>query len=107
MFQVIYIREAHPADSARAAGEWSKVNEPETLAKRIEVAKKCRDETKMGIPVAVDDMDDTAAMLYDGYPDRLYIVTPDGKVAYNGAKGPRGFKPDEMVKKLEAILAAE
>ena len=102
---MIYIREAHPADSSRAAGEWSKVNEPETLEKRIEVAKKCRDELSMDIPVAVDDMDDTAAKTYDGYPDRLYIVTPDGKVAYNGAKGPRGFKPAEMVKKLETLIA--
>ena len=102
---MVYIREAHPADSPRAAGKWSKVNEPETLEQRIEVAKKCAEELDLGIPVAVDDMEDTAAKTYDGYPDRLYIVTKDGKVAYNGAKGPRGFKPDEMVQRLEEILA--
>ena len=31
-------------------------------------------------------------------------VTADAKIAYRGARGPRGFDPDEMEKALEKIL---
>ena len=45
-------------------------------------------------------MKNATATAYNAMPDRLFVVGIDGKIAYRGARGPRGFKPDE----LEAYL---
>ena len=36
--------------------------------------------------------------------DSLYLVGKDGKVGYQGAPGPRGFKPDELEDQLKKLL---
>jgi len=41
---------------------------------------------------------------YAGWPDRLYVIDGDGKIAYKGAPGPRGFKPDEIPAVLDKLL---
>ena len=56
------------------------------------------------MPMLIDDMKDSTAKNYGGYPDRLYLVGKDGKVVYQGGPGPRGFKPDELEAHLEKIL---
>ncbi len=58
----------------------------------------------MTIPLLVDDISDTVAKAYSAMPDRLFILGADGKIAYAGARGPRGFLPDEMEKALKTIL---
>ena len=100
---VIYIREAHPADSPRAR-PGSKVNDPETFDERKEVARACAEELDMGIPFVIDDMTDSTAKAYDAFPDRLFIVGADGKVAYQGGRGPKGFKVDEMKEQLRKLV---
>lgn len=57
------------------------------------------------MPVLVDDMQDTAALAFHAMPDRLYVIGADGRIAYRGARGPKGFDPDEMEKALGALLA--
>ncbi len=49
-------------------------------------------------------MENTAARAYGGWPDRLYIVDKDGKIAFHGAPGPWGFKPEDMEMALIAEL---
>ncbi len=56
------------------------------------------------MPVVVDDMKNSAAKAFAAHPDRLFILTTDGKIAYRGARGPRGFKVDEMAERLEKLL---
>ena len=56
------------------------------------------------MPMLIDDMKDSTAKSYGGYPDRLYLIGKDGKVLYQGAPGPRGFKPDELEEELKGIL---
>lgn len=53
------------------------------------------------IPSLLDNIDDKTGIDYAGHPDRLYLVGKDGKIAFAGEKGPRGFKPDLLE---EAIL---
>ena len=38
-----------------------------------------------------------------GWPDRLYLVAADGRIAWKGDPGPKGFKPAE----LEAAIVKE
>ncbi len=45
------------------------------------------------MPFLVDDMKDTASRLYQGWPDRVYLVRSDGTLAIAGRRGPWGFRP--------------
>jgi hypothetical protein len=104
---VIYIREAHAADSPRARSTMSQdVFDPATFEEREDVARRAAKELEMGIPFAIDGMDDAVAKAYDAHPDRLYIVGADGNVAYQGGRGPKGFSVDAMEKRLTEILEA-
>lgn len=51
-------------------------------------------------------MENAAERAYGAWPDRLYLVDTAGKIAYRGAPGPRGFKPEELEAALKALLPA-
>ena len=98
-FYVVYIREAHALDSRSPMGGDGVpiVEDPVSLLERKEVAKVCM--TKLSLepmPALVDDMDDSVNTAYAAWPDRLYLIGRDGRVAYHGGRGPFGFTPDEL-----------
>jgi len=105
-FFVVYIREAHALDSRSPLGGGGMpiVEDPVSILERRGVAKVCM--TKLALepmPALVDDMDDSVNEAYDAWPDRLYLVGRDGRIAYHGGRGPFGFEPDD----LEAAIRAE
>lgn len=93
-FFVIYCREAHAVDSARPAR--IAVEQPVSTEERRKVANDFLDEMDLDIPALLDNIDDKTGTDYAGHPDRLYLVGKDGKIAYAGDRGPRGFEPDEL-----------
>lgn len=93
-FLFIYTREAHAADSSRPA--MKEVEQPISTEERRGVAAEFLDEMKLEIPAVLDNIDDKTSSDYASLPDRLYLVGKDGKIAYAGEKGPRGFKIDEL-----------
>lgn len=56
------------------------------------------------MPLVVDTIDDRVGHAYSGMPDRLYIVDRRGHVAYQGGRGPFGFKPAELEQSLLMVL---
>jgi hypothetical protein len=111
-FYLVYIREAHPSDGRRpaivldpATGEPLDIEQPKTFDRRQEVAQGCKEALSLTIPMVVDDMQDTVAKAYNAHPDRLFILSADGKVAYRGNRGPRGFDVDGMEEALVKLLA--
>ena len=52
------------------------------------------------IPTLVDDILDNTAKSYAALPDRLFLVGKNGKLAYVGGRGPRGFKVEELAKAI-------
>lgn len=58
----------------------------------------------MSIPLVVDGIDNQVETHYSGFPDRLYVVDRDGKVAYKAGRGPFGFIPGEMEQSLIMLL---
>ncbi|MBI4563759.1 MAG: deiodinase [Planctomycetes bacterium] len=106
-FFVVYIREAHPVDGWRVPQndrQGIEVDEPVTEKEREDVASKCARALKLSIPFLIDDMKNTAQQAYAGWPDRLYVIDTEGKVAYRGDPGPRGFKPAEAEAALKKLL---
>ena len=60
--------------------------------------------TAVRLPTLVDDLDDEVARRYGAWPDRLYLIGRDGRVAYQGGEGPSGFEPAELEAAIEQEL---
>jgi hypothetical protein len=107
-FFVVYIREAHPEDgwvleTNRRAD--IRIADPATDEERTGVAEQCVLRLHIDLPVLVDRADNAVASAYGGWPDRLYLVGRDGRIAFQGDDGPFGFKPPELEKAIRAELA--
>ena len=89
-FLVIYIREAHPIDGWDM-GSTYRINDPQTIKERRKVAGMCETGLQYGIRTYVDEMDDAVMTAYAAWPERLYLVGQDGRIAYAGGPGPFGF----------------
>ncbi|MFN9718593.1 MAG: deiodinase family protein [Planctomycetota bacterium] len=106
-FLFIYVREAHPTDGwAMKSNEnvGVAVAQPTTYHERSAVAEQCAAKLKPSIPLLVDDIEDTVGNAYSGMPARLYVIDPEGKVAYKSGRGPFGFKPEEMEQALLMLM---
>lgn len=105
-FYVVYIKEAHPEDGWVLDANREQaiaIADPVSLDERAEVAEACALRLKIRMPVLLDGPGNEVASRYGGWPDRLYLVSRDGRVAFQGAEGPFGFHPEE----LEAAIGAE
>ena len=98
------MREAHPIDGAMPGFE-QLVEDPVTDAERLHVAGSCMDDLGLTMPALVDGVDDAVCRAYGGWPDRLYLVGKDGRIAYAGAEGPRGFDVEGWGKAIAAERA--
>ena len=67
------------------------------------MAQTCVVRMRIGMPVLIDGIDNAVASAYGGWPDRLYLIGRDGRIAFQGGQGPFGFKPND----LEAAIRAE
>ena len=106
-FFIVYIREAHPEDGwvlADNRREEIALVDPVSLEERAAAAEACALRLETRIPILLDDVDDAVASAYGGWPDRLYLIGRDGRVAYQGGEGPFGFKPEELAHALEVEL---
>ena len=103
----MYVREAHAIDSSwpMGGGRHPIVEDPVTQEERNGVAAVCMTRLALDpIPALVDDMDDTVNEAYQAWPDRLFLVGTSGDVAYQGGRGPFGFKPAELEEAIRAEL---
>jgi hypothetical protein len=106
-FLVVYIREAHPEDGwvlMDNRREGIAIADPASAEERAGAATACAARLRTRIPVAVDGLDDAVARAYGGWPDRLYLIGRDGRVAFQGGEGPFGFDPDELAAAIDIEL---
>jgi type I thyroxine 5'-deiodinase len=75
----------------------------QTFDDRDSAANACVVKLGIKIPALVDDINDTTEVAYTGWPDRLYVIDRDGRIAYKSQPGPYGFKPPEVEKTLEGL----
>jgi hypothetical protein len=103
----VYIEEAHASDSWQMA-----VNEREnvvfathrTFDDRAEVGAVCVKDLKVELPMVVDEIDNRTERAYTAWPDRLYVIDAEGRIAYKSAAGPFGFKVDPVERALQALV---
>jgi hypothetical protein len=108
-FYAVYIREAHPLDGWRMKSNdraGIKFKQPRSIAERTEVAGRCSSALKITMPLLVDKLDNGVSEAYSAFPDRLYVIDRDGRVAYKAGRGPFGFEPRDMETELVLALLA-
>lgn len=89
-FYLIYIREAHPTDGRAIPGNAFQVKSPATVKERQAIAKKFAERLDVSIPILVDTIEDDVEKAYAGWPNRMYLLDAEGKIADKGSAGPGG-----------------
>ena len=108
-FFVVYIREAHPSDIWQMAvnvREEVVYQSPQNADDRVNLAGTCVRKLGIEMPALVDGFDNATDAAYSGWPDRLYVIGADGRIAYKSAPGPFGFKPDDMERVLRELVGS-
>ena len=95
-FYMVYIQEAHPSDGWVVRNNVQagiSVAKAVNFSERASVAKTCAATLKLPMSTLVDTIDNVVNYKYSAWPDRIYVVDVQGRIAVQAAHGPRGFKP--------------
>jgi type I thyroxine 5'-deiodinase len=104
---VVYITEAHPSDVWQME---SNVKDkvvfasPKTEEERAFVAGSCVRKLGIEFPAVLDEFGNSTETAYTGWPDRMYLIDSQGRIAYKSKPGPFGFKPDQLEMALSRTL---
>jgi Iodothyronine deiodinase len=107
---VVYITEAHPSDVWQMQ---SNVKDsvvfasPKNEEERAYVAGACVRKLGIKIPAVLDEFGNSTEAAYTGWPDRLYLIDAQGRVAYKSKPGPFGFHPDDLRAALVKVLGSQ
>ena len=102
-FYIVYILEAHASDIWQMPSNVSQhvvFASPRNLDERYGVASSCVRDLHLSIPALIDNFDNPTETAYTGWPDRLYLIGPDGRVAFKTAPGPFGFNSEGLEAEL-------
>jgi type I thyroxine 5'-deiodinase len=106
---VVYIQEAHPSDGWQMASN-VKSNvvfaSPKSFEERTAVADVCVRKLAIQIPALIDDIQNSTEAAYTGWPDRLYVIDREGRIAYKSAPGPFGFKLEGVQESFQRLVPA-
>ncbi len=104
----MYILEAHPTDvwqSESNIKEKIVFASPKDYQEREVVAGGCVRKLGIKFPAVLDGFDNSTEKAYTGWPDRIYLIDKQGRIAYKSKPGPFGFKPEELEVALKDIAA--
>ena len=109
-FLAVYISEAHPSDIWQMQSNLrDKVvfASPKNQAERAEIAGICVRRLHMEFPAVLDEFGNSTEQAYTGWPDRIYLLDSQGRIAYKSKAGPFGFKPDALANALTQMPLAK
>lgn len=108
-FHAVYIQEAHPSDIWQMGSnvrEGVVFRDPQSEAERTGVAESCVRKLGIRFPALIDGIDNTVERQYTGWPDRLYLIDREGRVAFKSEPGPFGFHPANLETALRGVLGS-
>lgn len=91
---LVYIEEAHPSDGWTSTDAPYQIPRHRCLEDRLSAARLMRQEAPC-CPVVVDGMENSSNAAYGAYFDRLYVLH-EGKIVYQGGRGPEGYRITEL-----------
>jgi len=77
---------------------------PKTEEERAFVAGACVRKLGIEFPAVLDEFGNSTERAYTGWPDRIYLIDQQGRIAYKSKPGPFGFKPDQLAMALSRAL---
>ncbi len=107
-FLYVYIKEAHPEDEWQMGSneeEGVVYRQPKTLEERRALAQEFIATMDVETTTLVDDIQNTANACYAAWPERIYVIDTEGRIAYKGGIGPFLFDPEELGDFLEGMVA--
>lgn len=106
----MYITEAHPSDVWQMQSNIKDqvvFASPKDEEERAFIAGACVRKLGLKLPAVLDEFGNSTERAYTGWPDRLYLIDTQGKVAYKSKPGPFGFKPDDLAAALSRVAAPQ
>ena len=106
-FYAVYIREAHTTDvwqDPDNVDDHVIFASPKDFDERSEMGKICVVKLGIKFPAVIDNFDNGTERNYTGWPDRLYVIDRDGRIAYKSGPGPFGFHPAGVQQTLEKLV---
>ncbi len=104
---MVYIREAHTSDVWQDPDNLDDnvvFASPKNFAARAEMGQMCVVKLGIHFPAVVDSFDNATERNYTGWPDRLYVIDRDGRVACKAQPGPFGFRPEGVANTLQELV---
>lgn len=104
---MVYIQEAHPSDLWQLPSNVEDevvFSSPKTFEERVSVATACVRDLGIEFPALLDKIEDSTEKAYTGWPDRLYVIDREGRVAFKSDPGPYGFDPAAMEEILKQVV---
>lgn len=104
---MVYISEAHPSDLWQTESNIrDKVvfASPRDADERTSIAGICVRKLGLKFSAVVDEFGNSTERAYTGWPDRLYLIDSQGRIAYKSKAGPFGFRPDELAAALARMV---
>lgn len=77
---------------------------PKSEEERAFVAGACVRKLGIKIPAVLDEFGNSTEQAYTGWPDRIYLIDSQGRIAYKSPPGPFGFKPDQLAVALSRVF---
>jgi hypothetical protein len=77
---------------------------PKNEAERYSVAGSCVRKLGIKFPAVVDSFDNRVETAYTGWPDRMYLIAPGGRVLYKSKPGPFGFHPADLAAAIQRAV---
>jgi len=88
----VYTREAHPATLPEP---------PRSFSDRAALARQVRKDLGPGIPVLVDEWDDSVHRLYGAMPDAAFLLDSGGTILFRQARTGAGSLEKELTRLLQ------
>lgn len=79
---------------------------PKNEEERALIAGACVRKLGIKMPAVLDEFGNSTEKAYTGWPDRIYLIDQNGRVAYKSKAGPFGFKSEELAAALKKLPKA-
>ena len=103
----VYVAEAHATDGWQMESNVEEdvlVANHVTIDDRFAAARESVERLDLTLPVLVDQMDDAVSNAFAAWPERIYVVDREGRIADVGGPGPFEFDPDAAAAAIDALL---
>ncbi len=78
---------------------------PKNEEERASLAGTCVRRLGIKFPAVLDEFGNSTERAYTGWPDRIYLIDSQGRVAFKTKPGPFGFKSELLRQAIVQMLA--